>query len=469
MKLTTKVLLAAVITHIAVFSGLSILIYRNIGAGLINGGDFANVNQVLWSTVRGRFMQGTTVSYMFQTTGPYSHFATHFEPIYLLILPFYALRPAVETLIFVKSVFLALATIPLYFLVWDLLGPAVALIISFGYLLAPTVAMQGFYPLHAEEYATFFIACLFYFFHNKRFKIFIVFALLTLFIKELMPIFIFMFGVYAIINKRELKWSIPLLVISLLYFIIVVYYLMPLFGSGIPSSSSYLYSRKIFSLDRIFGIIRQTFLPEGIGTLVSFLIPFGLVVPLLSQVVIFMVPDIFVKLGVVGVGYGVQHSSAIFTMLVFVSLAYVFNNLSGFLTKHIGRKRAQRFIICLSVILCFSMVYRSKGAFNPRYYKRNPYYTAQQQAIKFIPPDASVSAPNYLLPYLSNRFELDEIGHGKYNDSYRGYDYIVLDTHWENSGDSELRRTKELVELLPRRPDYKLVFSQGGILIYRKY
>ena len=69
------------------------------------GPDLGIFDQVFWNTTQGRFFESTMSLVQAQ---PHSYLADHFSPVYLLLLPFYALVPRPETLLVIQTLFLAL-------------------------------------------------------------------------------------------------------------------------------------------------------------------------------------------------------------------------------------------------------------------------------------------------------------------------------------------------------------------------
>src|SRR2546423_12763797 len=88
-------LLAA--AYFVVYSALSILrheTYHSLGP------DLGLFDQIFWNTTHGRFFESTM---SLAQPEPHSYLSDHFSPIYLLLLPFYALVPRPETLLLIQT------------------------------------------------------------------------------------------------------------------------------------------------------------------------------------------------------------------------------------------------------------------------------------------------------------------------------------------------------------------------------
>src|ERR1700694_5612403 len=77
------------------------------------GPDLGIFDQVFWNTTQGHFFESTM---SLGQAEPHSYFADHFSPVYLLLLPAYALVPRPETLLVIQTLFLAIGVFPLYLL-----------------------------------------------------------------------------------------------------------------------------------------------------------------------------------------------------------------------------------------------------------------------------------------------------------------------------------------------------------------
>ena len=74
--------------------------------GLYNGLDLAISNQVFWNSINGNLFESSIQ--------PPSYLAYHFAVFNLFILPFYKIIPSPLTLLFIQTIFLAIAAFPLY-------------------------------------------------------------------------------------------------------------------------------------------------------------------------------------------------------------------------------------------------------------------------------------------------------------------------------------------------------------------
>ena len=175
-----------------------------------NALDLAIFNQVFYNSSLGNLFNFTI--------HPTSYLGDHFTPIILLLLPFYALFKSPITLLFLQSLFLALAAIPLYLIAKKHLNPWQTLIVIIIYLFNPVLLNLNLFEFHLLALVPFFIFWTFYFYQNNQFKPFLALAILSLLIREDISFIIFMFGFVAILDKKKLKWILTPAILGVLYF-----------------------------------------------------------------------------------------------------------------------------------------------------------------------------------------------------------------------------------------------------------
>ena len=122
------------------------------------GSDLGLFDQVFWNTTQGRLFESTMSLAQPQ---PHSYLGDHFSPVYLLLLPVYALIPRPETLVVIQTLFLALGVWPIYLLARLKLAPGWLRLVWAGvyFLFLPLafinlLAIGVFVPLAASTSAS---------------------------------------------------------------------------------------------------------------------------------------------------------------------------------------------------------------------------------------------------------------------------------------------------------------------------
>jgi uncharacterized membrane protein len=179
-----------------------------------NGLDLAIFNQVFYNTSLGKLFHFTI--------HPTSYLGDHFKPMILLLTPFYALYKSPIALLFLQTLFLALAAVPLYLISKKHLQPLHALLVIILYLFNPVTMNINLFEFHILPLAIFFIFWTFYFYDKNKFRPFLLFAFLTLLTREDVSFVVFMFGIIALLDRKKLKWILTPIISSAIYFFIAL-------------------------------------------------------------------------------------------------------------------------------------------------------------------------------------------------------------------------------------------------------
>lgn len=146
----------------------------------------------------------------------------HMNVILFFIAPVYLIFNHPLTLLFLQTLSLGLTAVPLYLLSKKILNENWGLLIAIIYLFYPALSYTNLYEFHPTVFATFFLTAAFYYFELKSFSKFMVFSALACFCQENIPFAVIMFGVLALINRREKKWIIAPFLFGIIYLLTVL-------------------------------------------------------------------------------------------------------------------------------------------------------------------------------------------------------------------------------------------------------
>src|SRR5229473_4764678 len=375
------------------------------------GPDLGIFDQVFWNTVHGRFLESTMSLVQAQ---PHSYLADHFSPVYLLLMPAYALIPRPETLLVIQTLFLALGVWPIYLLArLKLEAGAMRLLWALVYFLFLPVAFINLFDFHELALAVLPLGFAIYFLEKGRTGWFLVSLLATFLIKEELPLVGVGFGAYILLAKRDWKLGLGVLAGSLAVFVALVRVVIPGFGGG-----SYEYfARRINLRYAELGTTPQ----EIIGT--TFAHPGRLAQILLQpQKLKFLV-------GIFGPVLGLTAISGFAAILVLPTLAILL--LSNYAPQYAFTSHYSAPLIALVIgtsilgfarlrptfqrpvagaVLASSLVFSFlfgdlpfSRHFDPHLFQAEPRYVAFAPNLALIPKSASVAAENNLTPHLSHR------------------------------------------------------------------
>lgn len=209
-------LLILIIIYIFIYSYLSISKYQRLYCGIWDVGIF---DQVLWNTLNGKILHSDILGYNF--------LGEHMCPILLFIAPLYLLWEDVRILFIFQSTVLGLGALPVYLLARDKLkNNFIALCFSTVYLLHPFISRINLFEFHPECLGPLFLLFTFYFLHKKNYKLYFLFLVLSLLIKENFSLIIMGIGVYMLFIEKEKKIGLITVSIGILWAFLSVPLLM---------------------------------------------------------------------------------------------------------------------------------------------------------------------------------------------------------------------------------------------------
>lgn len=158
-------------------------------------------------------------------------FVGHQRYIFLLILPFFYIYPHPITFSVISSFLLSSGAFPVYWLANEVSkSKKIALVSVMMYFLHPTVSWLFLESVKEEIFALPFLLFSFYYMYIKSFNKFLIFLFLACICKENIPLVAIMFGVYAFIEKYDIKWIYAPFILGTGIFSFELLYLKPYFA-----------------------------------------------------------------------------------------------------------------------------------------------------------------------------------------------------------------------------------------------
>jgi uncharacterized membrane protein len=492
-----------------------------------NGLDLGNVDQALWNTAQGRWLNFTLM------TPIQSRLALHVEPILLLFVPLYWLNlGSPEVLLIIQATVVALGAWPLYQLSIgnpkgrlctgqllmansksnitlhaprstlhaSRLTPLLLLIFPLAYLLLPTLESAVLFDFHAVTLSTTFLLFAFLALEQKNDLRFIFFALLTMACKEDMSLVVAMLGLYLGLAQR--RWRLAGLIIGLsaAWFIAAFFLIQPRFAAG----GNIQLDRYAWLGDNPLEML-QTLLTQPalvfnhlwnqadlLGYLVALFFPTAFLALLSPLTLLPMLPTLAVNLlSDNPFTWRLEdfHYGAPLAPFLFISAIYGIRRISELASQRMANERMTKYysfirpfahsafssaplLLCSVLLLAFSTLYHYYRGFTPLARPFGwPEVTAHQQRLTDVIPTIPAAAPLFtqsnLAPHLTHRPTI-------YTDFayFTDPDFpapikaeeILLDiTAFENIGGLHQFLRQTLLE----SGDYEVVTAQDGILRLR--
>jgi uncharacterized membrane protein len=386
--------------------------------------DFATVLEILWQNYEG-FGLRTFMSEYYH--GGSHWFAAHFTPIiYLTYVPVFAVYQSQYVIPISETFFILSSLIPLWLISKKYIDDDLSRLFISSFLFYPTIFYTNLRGVAFIELSIPLFFWLFYFYEEKKNKLFILTLILCLMVRVEVSLITCFFGIYMLIRKRYSLASFTI-ILSIAYFYIVLFVVMPSYrvenfgqdhivahffkelGNTYSEIILNILFNPIDSLSKIFT------LPK-IVNLFMFLIPL-LLLPIINlSVFLIAIPN----LAIVFLSSVISHSSFILYYLspsipiFFYAAITGFSKLKNYKFINVNSLVNAILVASMSSTVFFGGTVISIAFWNKNYVVGNFYTTSfhrsayvqddrdiiAKEIIKLIPQDASVSAEGHFLPLL---------------------------------------------------------------------
>jgi uncharacterized membrane protein len=445
-KIVFILVIGLVIYQITHFSILMVHRVKALGTTTY---DFGLFSQMFYSMKNS----GTMITTL-ERSEPLSHLAVHFSLIYYIYLPIFMIFPYPETLEVLQIITVAAGIIPIYLIAKHFnLSIYLTGLLVVMYIFNPALIGSSFFDLHENCFLPVLILFTIYFMLKQKLIPLLIFMFLTLIVKEDASIYTFVIGFYFLMShmfkiediqqkKKNIIYSIIMIVGSVMYFLFVQYYLDN-FGdgamtwrydnlNGYPEISLFGVVVSIFQNPSYF--LATMFNPERVYFLAISILMMGMLPLFLKNIGDYwlIVPFIIFNLAS---GYQYQHvygyqyyygSTA---LLLFMAILVLSNKTNyEHRIKPILRQNPIFYIIMVITLTISGIRYINTKDLHYQIYKSNPeYYDAMREFLMSIPSDKKIYATQYLTTYLSNREVLYDYTYLRLNEGVIRFDYIILD------------------------------------------
>jgi len=486
IELGTFLAVLMVLIYASLFSYVTILRYYSFRT---TGWDLGIAMQILWNTMHGRPFYYT---YELSTVPSGNFLALHFAPIFIFLVPLYALAPRAETLLILQSLVLGLGAIPLYLLAKRVLGSRVAaLLIATTYLLYPPLHGVNWFDFHVEAFIPFLIISLYYFIETRKIPLIYLFTILSLMTITFTPVIIATIMICGLIETRRdtklRKHILILLVTSIAYFYLAIKISNALAGTQYTRSfelqmwdrwGSYLGEIIINVLTHPLDAIMYMATPWD-----KILYPIVLLAPMLFLPVFaplkfipalaWIIPAMLSKSPPFGTYLGIydQYPSFVIGQL-FVATIYTLKKLAD--NKRLVATFAKRLVLVTLILSVFmsplgvtGLVASQTGNSFLSYPVITQHDKYLSNIISLIPSNASVLAQNDILPHVSNRMYV--FGTDLPDDVVPDYILVDVTSTWAKTPITTAPGSAmiDLVNDLLSAHNYGLLASADGILLYK--
>lgn len=387
---------------------MALLRHRALGTGY----DLGIFNQVVWNLAHGRIWQTTLV---FETYGYYDHF----EPILVLLVPFYWLWSDAQVLLIVQALALGLGSLPIYLYAYVRLGSIpIALALAAAYLAFPALHNANLYDFHEVAFLPVLLGFALYGLLGGQRRVLFISLALALLVKEDVAVTVLAFGVYIALLRPagfQRRDGIAIALLAVVWMLLVLNVFYPALTRGMPYP---FVARRYSWLGETPGEALRVLLTQPWQALPALLNPqkvlflvrlFGplLFLPLLGWPVIGLAMPILFYLMLSS--YEPQWSIRSYYNPPLMPILFFALVEALYALQRRGLRRRIIYGLVAAVMVAVSVAYflDAPGPGGRRFYRDDFRITPGDQAayalLAQIPDDAAVSADWRLLPHLSNR------------------------------------------------------------------
>jgi uncharacterized membrane protein len=369
-----------------------------------HGGDLALYSQVFYHTLHGRWFYCAPLGA--------NYFGNHLDFLLVALLPFYWLFPSFYVLVFAQAVAIGFSGAVLFRIArraWDADWQAVAMALAF--LMYPTVATMHLDGFHGEVLALPFLFLAFQAYEQERFGRFMLFLVLAFGGQENIPLTCFMFGPYALLQRRGWKWVLAPMLAGALYLGLALGLIMPWLRAGrLFPSEKYLSGLGDTPAQALWNcltnpgiLINSLFTPDRGIYLLLMLQPLLLIVPLFASEAVLVIPNLLMNLIVASDAFRTipWHYNSTVGACLCLSAVFGVKNLQKFWDRHMRTR------VSWLAVLPFGILAASVSNwpiwFQPADFATRSYHETQERVLSLIPHEASVLAPVTLQPHLADR------------------------------------------------------------------
>ncbi len=420
-----------IIIYIIAFSYLSILRYRSYQTGAY---DLGTMIQVIWNTSKGWLLQDSiNMGY------PMTRFwMAHWEFIFIPIAFIFKIVPHAYTILILQTVVVALGALPLYW-IGKLIthDKSTAVTFAFAYLMYPAIQNANLADVHGVTFAAPLLIFTFYYLIKKNFKLFYLFAFLSLMCREDSALLLIMMGIYAFFIVKEKKHGLIVAIISVIWFLIWYQRLkirsllgLPEFDIMAGADTHWSHLRQL-SHDPLY-LFKFWAKQYNIHYFIYIFVPV-LFLSFFEWKILLIATPIFIINLISNYYYthDVEHYySVTVAPFVFISAIYGLQKVYEFFRNkliHRFKERSIRenvlsIVSTLVLVLAIVFFFLKSNVLDSRHWKVTEHHQVLDEVIKIIPADASLSAEHQLIPQASKRHEIYV-----FNDNVGKVDYILYD------------------------------------------
>ena len=456
-------LAAGVAAYAAGFAALSMLRHSAFATARF---DLGNMVQAVWSTAHGDPLQMTNLH-----GAQISRLAAHVDPILVLFAPLWWIWPSPNMLLVVQALAIALGAVPVFLLARKHLASAhIALGFALAYMLYPATGWLTLNEFHPVALATPLLLFAFWYLDNDRLLPFALFAVAAAACKEEIALVVAGFGIWYAITRRRWAAGVVVALLGVAWSAIAIGVVIPHYHATGESDFYGRYSEVGGSAAGIvktaftdpLRLIEAAFSGRDLRYLLELVAPLAALCVFAPLILIAALPELAINLLSAAPTQTSIHFHYTAGLIPPLVIAAIF-----------GAKRFGRWGV--AVVLAALVGNFALGpipgwrhlpggeTFQATAARVTDHDRIADGALELIPGDAVVSATNTLGGHLSARRRVLSFP-------------FLQDATWIAADETQPGYADRYAPLptaiqlaaLRRNPDWRLVFQQDGILVFRR-
>ena len=194
------------------------------------GYDLGQYDSLFWNALHGHPFRCPA---LYRDGGNWTSLRGHAEPSIYALLPIYALHQRAETLLVLQALVVASAAIPIYRIAARRLPRSVAAVLALAYLAYAPLHGGMFYDIHFQPFGASAAAWALDALDGRRQKLYWVLFILAIGCREDVPILFAVVALFLILSGHRVRTAVVTLALSLTYFVLMRFVIMPLAGTWI--------------------------------------------------------------------------------------------------------------------------------------------------------------------------------------------------------------------------------------------
>jgi uncharacterized membrane protein len=459
--------LTAAAAWVTAFAALSVLRQKAFFTGRF---DMGNMVQAVWSTAHGHPLRMTDLH-----GDQISRLAAHVDPILVVFAPLWWIWPSPDLLLLVQALGVGLGALPVFWLARKHVGsPRAALGLACAYLLYPATEWLALNEFHPVALATPLLLLAFWYLDEGRLLPFGVAAVAASLCKEDIAFVVAGFGVWYALGRRRRIAGGVIAALGLAWGTVAITVVIPHFNEGQSSDFYGRYSEVGGSPRGIvetafthpLRLVEAAFSGRDLHYLWQLAMPLALVFLLAPLVLVAAVPELAINLlsaATTQTSIHFHYTAGLIAPLVAAAV--------------LGAARLRRWAVPVAAVVLLAALlgnYRlgpipgwrhvpGGQAFQATAARVTRHDGIAERALRLIPTDAVVSATNSLGAHLSARRRFLSFP-------------FVQDATWIAADETQPGYADRYAPLptalqlvwLRRNPEWRLVFEQDGILVFRR-